>query len=82
MRQRRWIEPLSDYDCVIRYHLGKANIVTDALIMKDKEPIRLKRARRGILELKDFLANESHLKLGPMVRSVLKDEYGYHYLED
>ncbi|GKA03788.1 putative reverse transcriptase domain-containing protein [Tanacetum coccineum] len=30
MRQRRWIEPLSDYDCVIRYHPGKANVVTDA----------------------------------------------------
>ncbi|GKC70246.1 hypothetical protein Tco_1116129, partial [Tanacetum coccineum] len=24
MRQRRWIELLSDYDCVIRYHPGKA----------------------------------------------------------
>ncbi|GKB15795.1 putative reverse transcriptase domain-containing protein, partial [Tanacetum coccineum] len=64
MRQHRWIEPLSDYDCVIRYHSGKANVVTDALSMKDKEPIR--RARRGILEPKDFLAKESHLKLGPM----------------
>ncbi|GJY61097.1 putative reverse transcriptase domain-containing protein [Tanacetum coccineum] len=26
MRQRRWIELLSDYDCVIRYHPGKANV--------------------------------------------------------
>ncbi|GJQ91950.1 putative reverse transcriptase domain-containing protein [Tanacetum coccineum] len=25
MRQRRWLELLSDYDCDIRYHLGKAN---------------------------------------------------------
>ncbi|GJV05176.1 putative reverse transcriptase domain-containing protein [Tanacetum coccineum] len=40
MRQRRWIEPLSDYDCVIRYHSGKANVVTDGLSMKDKDPIR------------------------------------------
>ncbi|GKF85886.1 hypothetical protein Tco_0253713 [Tanacetum coccineum] len=40
MRQRRWIELLSDYDCVIRYHPGKANVVADALSMKDKEPIR------------------------------------------
>nr|GEX51418.1 putative reverse transcriptase domain-containing protein [Tanacetum cinerariifolium] len=30
MRQRRWIELLSDYDCVIRYHPGKANVVADA----------------------------------------------------
>ncbi|GJX25068.1 putative reverse transcriptase domain-containing protein [Tanacetum coccineum] len=27
MRQRRWLELLSDYDCEIRYHLGKANVV-------------------------------------------------------
>nr|GEV97196.1 putative reverse transcriptase domain-containing protein [Tanacetum cinerariifolium] len=27
MRQRRWLELLSDYDCDIRYHPGKANIL-------------------------------------------------------
>ncbi|GJX44038.1 putative reverse transcriptase domain-containing protein [Tanacetum coccineum] len=27
MRQRRWLELLSDYDCEIRYHPGKANVV-------------------------------------------------------
>ncbi|GJX17605.1 retrovirus-related pol polyprotein from transposon 17.6 [Tanacetum coccineum] len=31
MRQRRWLELLSDYDYEIRYHLGKENIVADAL---------------------------------------------------
>ncbi|GJT87547.1 putative reverse transcriptase domain-containing protein [Tanacetum coccineum] len=34
------IELLSDYDCVIRYHPGKANVVANALSRKDKEPIR------------------------------------------
>ncbi|GJY44211.1 putative reverse transcriptase domain-containing protein [Tanacetum coccineum] len=38
MRQRRWLELLSDYDCEIRYHLGKANVVADALSRKEREP--------------------------------------------
>nr|GEY65386.1 reverse transcriptase domain-containing protein [Tanacetum cinerariifolium] len=31
MRHRRWIELFSDYDCEIRYHPGKENVVADAL---------------------------------------------------
>nr|GEZ74442.1 putative reverse transcriptase domain-containing protein [Tanacetum cinerariifolium] len=38
---RRWIELLSDYDCEIRYHLRKANVVADALSRKEREkPLR------------------------------------------
>nr|GEX56542.1 putative reverse transcriptase domain-containing protein [Tanacetum cinerariifolium] len=36
MRQRRWLELLSDYDCKIRYHLGRANVVADALSSSNK----------------------------------------------
>ncbi|GJR89810.1 putative reverse transcriptase domain-containing protein [Tanacetum coccineum] len=43
MRQRRWLELLSDYDCDIRYHPGKANVVADALSHKEQiEPLRVR----------------------------------------
>ncbi|GJS08688.1 putative reverse transcriptase domain-containing protein [Tanacetum coccineum] len=40
MRQRRWLELLSDYDCDIRYHPGKANVVADALSQAHIEALK------------------------------------------
>nr|GEZ05533.1 putative reverse transcriptase domain-containing protein [Tanacetum cinerariifolium] len=42
MRQRPWIELLSDYDSKIRYHHGKGNVMADALSKKDREPLRVR----------------------------------------
>ncbi|GJX40728.1 putative reverse transcriptase domain-containing protein [Tanacetum coccineum] len=43
LRQRRWIELLSDYDCEIRYHPRKANVVADTLSQKERNrPLRVR----------------------------------------
>ncbi|GJZ15116.1 hypothetical protein Tco_0550793 [Tanacetum coccineum] len=52
LRQRRWIELLSDYDCEIRYHPGKANVVADALRsgyqQKDRKPSQNDKTEHGM----------------------------------
>ncbi|GJW24043.1 putative reverse transcriptase domain-containing protein [Tanacetum coccineum] len=43
LTQQRWIELLSDYDCEIRYHPGKAIVVADALSRKGRDkPLRVR----------------------------------------
>ncbi|GKC47021.1 putative reverse transcriptase domain-containing protein, partial [Tanacetum coccineum] len=43
MRQRRWLELLADYDCEIRYHPGKENVIADALSQKERiKPLRVR----------------------------------------
>nr|GFD20859.1 putative reverse transcriptase domain-containing protein [Tanacetum cinerariifolium] len=44
MWKRRWIELLSDYECEIKYHSGKANVVADALSKKERLKPRRVRA--------------------------------------
>nr|GEY17101.1 putative reverse transcriptase domain-containing protein [Tanacetum cinerariifolium] len=58
MRQRRWLELLSDYDCDIHYHLGKANVVADALNRKERiEPLSW---LPSYDELRSVIMHESH----------------------
>ncbi|GKE08549.1 putative reverse transcriptase domain-containing protein [Tanacetum coccineum] len=56
MRQRRWLELLSDYDCEIRYHLGKANVVADALSaqIEAQKPENIKNEDVGGMIRKDI----------------------------
>ncbi|GJZ73866.1 putative reverse transcriptase domain-containing protein [Tanacetum coccineum] len=55
MRQRRWIELLSDYDCEIRYHPGNANVIADALSRKERiEPLRKEAVKVENIEVEDI----------------------------
>ncbi|KAK1415010.1 hypothetical protein QVD17_30779 [Tagetes erecta] len=59
MRQRRWVELLNDYECAIRYHPGKANVVADALSRKENlKPRRVK-----------FLQLTIHTRLPEQIRN-------------
>ena len=48
LRQRRWMELIKDYDCVIDYHLGKANVVADALSRKSMQTLRATNAHLSL----------------------------------
>ena len=50
LRQWRWTELIKDYDCVIDYHLRKANVVVDALSRKTVQTLR---ALNAYLSLSD-----------------------------
>ncbi|GJU13788.1 putative reverse transcriptase domain-containing protein [Tanacetum coccineum] len=56
MRQRRWLELLSDYDYEIRYHPGKANVVADALSpqIEAQKPENIKNEDVGGMIRKDI----------------------------
>jgi hypothetical protein len=80
MRQRRWVELIKDYDCVIDYHPGKANVVADALSRKGKtvmNDMELKE-QESIVELKKMglrlsVGLEGSLLAQLKIRSVLRD---------
>ncbi|GKC05836.1 putative reverse transcriptase domain-containing protein [Tanacetum coccineum] len=82
MRQRRWIELFSDYDCEIRYHLGKENMVADALSRKEREAVdefaRLQKGLDEMIELRNdgvlYYLDRICVPFKGDVRTLLMDE--------
>ena len=50
LRQRRWMEYLNDYDFILQYHPGKANVVADALSRKTTHLATLMMSHTKLLE--------------------------------
>ena len=56
LRQRRWMELIKDYDCMIDYHLGKANVVADALSRKSVQMLRALNAHLSLTDDSEIVA--------------------------
>ena len=50
LRQRRWMELIKDYDCMIDYHPGKANVVSNALSRKSMQTLRALNAHLSLTD--------------------------------
>nr|GEU38932.1 hypothetical protein [Tanacetum cinerariifolium] len=84
VRQRRWIELLSVYDCEIWYHPGKANVVADALSRKERiKPLRVRALMmtvhndllKQILEAQKEALKNKHVKaenLGRLIKQIFE----------
>ena len=63
--QRRWLELFKDYDCIIDYHLGKANVVADALSRKTVAALSL---QHSAWRLAEYGALLDQLKAQPILK--------------
>ncbi|GJT76923.1 putative reverse transcriptase domain-containing protein [Tanacetum coccineum] len=83
MRQCRWLELLSDYDCEIHYHPGKANVVADPLSRKKRiKPLRTE-ARKPENIMNEDVGGMSWLSCYGDLRTVImheshKSKYSIH----
>ena len=70
LRQRRWLELFKDYDCIIDYHPGKANVVADALSRRTVAAMSLQYSEWRLAEDGAILAQ---LEPQPVLKQVIID---------
>ncbi|GJW27642.1 putative reverse transcriptase domain-containing protein [Tanacetum coccineum] len=72
MRQRRWIELFSDYECEIRYHPGKVNVVADAL--SRKEQLKPRRVRAMAMTIQAGMKETIQASQSGALKTMIMDE--------
>nr|GEU97501.1 putative reverse transcriptase domain-containing protein [Tanacetum cinerariifolium] len=78
MHQRRWIDLFNDYECTIRYHPGKENVVADAFSRKERVKPRRVRAmsntiRSSVMDKILVAQGEASKTLKDMLRACVID---------
>ena len=70
LRQRRWLELFKDYDCIIDYHPGKANVIVDALNRKAMVALSLQHSQWRLADDGAILAQ---LQAHPVLKQIIID---------
>ncbi|GJU50990.1 putative reverse transcriptase domain-containing protein [Tanacetum coccineum] len=75
MRQRRWLELFSDYECEIKYHPGKENVVADALSRKERVKPQRVRAMAVTIQSGEAYTKCDRKYWVPLEGGVIEDQY-------
>ncbi|KAA3461219.1 integrase [Gossypium australe] len=83
LRQRQWLELLKDYDLIINYHPGKANVVADALSQKSLFALKALNTHLTLVDdgsiLAELKAKLMFLQNSEVKQEILQEAYSSSY---